>query len=149
MPNSIKTTTLDRRRKCFHLADGTTLEFSAMLDGDCNVTDDASAAVIAIYQVSDGRYKGPDLRLFKDTDGNAPMAYLDCDVKVIAVNVRGKFFRLDDGTTLPFVAGLDIDLQPTNNADAIVVAIAQLSDGLFRGVDLRLFKDTDMIEVLQ
>lgn len=151
MANDIHTAILDKRRKCFHLADGTAIQFSAMLDGDCNITDDANEAVIAIYLLPDGRYKGPDLRLFRDTDGNRPTMRSDRnDLECVAVNLRGRFFRLDDDGRLPFSVALDHNLQPTDHHAEMTVAIVQLPDGLYRGVDLRLFTEDhpDMVEAL-
>lgn len=151
MANDIHTTILDKRRKCFHLADGTVVEFSAMLDRHCNITDDVSEAVIAIYMLSDGRYKAIDLRLLSDTDGNEPTMRLNCDnLECEAVNLRGRFFRLCDNGKLPFSIALDHNLQPTNSHDEMTVAIYLLPEGLYRGVDLRIFTEDhpDMLEAL-
>jgi hypothetical protein len=151
MTDGIHTAILNRHRKVFQLSNGVIVEFEAMLDGDCNITDDANTAVIAIYKTG-GRYKGVDMRLFVDSDGNEPTAYPNCDdLDCAAVNLRGKFFRLDDGATIPFAAMLDGDCNIIDDANAAVIAIVRLPDGLYRGVDLRLFIEDhpDMLETLQ
>jgi hypothetical protein len=53
-----------------------------------------------------------------------------------AVNRRGKFFRLEYDTIINFISMLDIDCKPTTNPDDCIIAIFQLPDGLFKGVDL-------------
>jgi hypothetical protein len=71
------------------------------------------------------------------------------DIHTTAVNRRGKFFRLIDDTILRFTAMLDINCKPTENPDECVLAVYQLPDGEFRGVDLRLFHEDEMQELTQ
>lgn len=71
------------------------------------------------------------------------------DIEMTKVNRRGMFFRLVDDTKLAFAKMLDINLNPTDNPDACTVALYQLPDGEFRGVDLRLFHDDEWQEVTQ
>ncbi|MCP1843620.1 hypothetical protein ACVIHI_003462 [Bradyrhizobium sp. USDA 4524] len=113
MANDIHTAILDKRRRCFHLADGTAIEFSAMLDADCNITDDMNSAVIAIYMLDDGRYKGIDLRLMSDADGNEPTMRPNCHLECEAVNLRERFFRLDDDGILKALRWTSICSQRT------------------------------------
>lgn len=68
------------------------------------------------------------------------------DIHTTGVNRRGKFFRLIDGTRLMFTRMLDIECKPTENPDECILAVYQLPDGEFRGVDLRLFHDDEMQE---
>lgn len=74
---------------------------------------------------------------------------MSSDVHTTGVNRRGKFFRLIDDTKLMFARMLDINMNPTENPDECIVALYQLPDGEFRGVDLRLFHDDEMQEVTQ
>jgi hypothetical protein len=57
----------------------------------------------------------------------------------VAVNRKGKFFRLDDDTKLPFIEMLDASGKKTLNPDDCIIALYQLPNGMFSGVDLRLF----------
>lgn len=68
------------------------------------------------------------------------------DIYTTAVNRRGKFFRLEDNTIINFISMLDINGKLTDNPDDCIVAIFQLPDGFLKGVDLRLFRDDDMLE---
>jgi hypothetical protein len=149
MANSdINTTTVNRRGKFFRLIDGTILEFTAMLDCNCNPTDNPDECIIAMYEIPDGLFKGVDLRLFSDDNSNERASVTD--IQCTAINRREMFFRLIDGTILEFTAMLDCNCNPTDNPDECVVAICKLPDGLFRAIDLRILDDhPDMWETLQ
>jgi hypothetical protein len=71
------------------------------------------------------------------------------DIHTTAINRRGKFFRLIDDNILRFSKMLDINLNPTENPDECILAVYQLPDGEFRGVDLRLFHEAEWNEVAQ
>lgn len=67
MANSdINTTTVNRRGKFFRLIDGTILEFTAMLDCNCNPTDNPDECVVAICKLPDGLFRAIDLRILDD-----------------------------------------------------------------------------------
>lgn len=146
--SDINTTTVSRDERKFYLEDGSTLNILVMLDADGNAArpDDA---VIGIYSLSDGEFRGVDLRLFRDdadSDSEPVARPTSDDIRCDGVNRRGKFFRLDNGGRLNFSVMLDGDLRVTNEPDHAVVALFELPDGLFRGVDLRVF-DQDMQEI--
>jgi hypothetical protein len=69
-------------------------------------------------------------------------------LQAVAVNRKGKYFRLVDDSKLPFCSMMDINGDETEDADACVIALFQLPDGRFSGVDLRLF-GADMQETTQ
>lgn len=71
------------------------------------------------------------------------------DLHTTGVNRRGKFFRLIDDTILVFSKMLDINCNPTENPDDCIIAVYQLPDGEYRGVDLRLFHEDEWQETTQ
>jgi hypothetical protein len=119
MANSdINTTTVNRRGKFFRLIDGTILEFTAMLDCNCNPTDNPDECIIAMYEIPDGLFKGVDLRLFSDDNSNERASVTD--IQCTAINRREMFFRLEDDTTIKFTAMLDCNCnQPTTPMNAL------------------------------
>ncbi len=62
-------------------------------------------------------------------------------LQAVAVNRKGQYFRLDDDSKLPFCAMMDANGEDTEDPDACVIALFQLPNGRFSGVDLRLFGD--------
>lgn len=145
----ISTTTLNRKGRYFALEDGTTIDIAAMLDERGNVTE-PDTAIIGIYELSfDKLYRAADLRLFRDERGNKPIRSTCATIQCNSVNLRDRYFRLADGGRMNITTTLDIDLRPTTDPDAAVIAIFQLPDGLMRGIDLRPFDDPDTQESLQ
>lgn len=74
---------------------------------------------------------------------------MSSDIETTGVNRRGKFFRLIDDTILHFTTMLDINCKPTDDPDKCILAVYQLPDGEYRGVDLRLFHDEEWRELTQ
>jgi hypothetical protein len=143
--SDIHTTTVDRSGKFFRLVDGNVLKFTTMLDIDGNVTTNPDDCVLAVYQLPGGSFKGADLRLFEDAQWSG---HVHRDIACKALNRRGRFFRLEDDNVLKFTVMLDIDCKKTDNPDDCVLAVFQLPNGLFRGVDLRMFNEhEDMQEI--
>lgn len=146
---NISTTTLNRRGRYFTLQDGTTIDIAAMLDERGNVAD-PDVATIGVYELQfDKLYRAADLRLFRDDLGNEPIPSTCPTINCTAVNKRDRYFRLEDGGRMDIETTLDIDLRPTLDPEAAVIAIFQLPDGVRRGIDLRAMNDPDTQESLQ
>lgn len=69
-------------------------------------------------------------------------------LKAVAINKAKRFIRLEDDTTLPIVALLAADGEETENMDECIIALFQLPDKMYSGVDIRRF-DADMQETTQ
>jgi hypothetical protein len=63
------------------------------------------------------------------------------DISTTVLNRQGRYFTLEDGTTIPIEAMLD-DRGNAADPDAAIVGVYELQlDQLYRVVDLRLFRD--------
>jgi hypothetical protein len=155
MASFVHTATANRREQCFDFK-GEKIDWRAMLDIDCNPTDDGSDAVVAIYEFDPDQFVAIDLRLFRETgssDGRH-LKWLESNATIAqmngtAVNRRGKFFRLENDGVLPFKRMLDIHGNVTTDPDSCIVAVFELPNGLYRGLDLREFEHPDNTETLQ
>ncbi len=146
--------TVNRREQCFEYA-GHRIDWLTMLDCDCNFVENADDCAIAVYKFSQKEWTAVDLRLFREKESKSKehLAWLTSatsgEIKGVSVNRRAQCFRLEDDSTIPFAAMIDINGDITSDPIACVVAIFQLPDGLYRGLDLRVLDDAEMAETLQ
>jgi hypothetical protein len=154
MAGFLNSATVNRNDQCFEYA-GHRIDWLTMLDGDCNLVENANECAIAVYKFSQEEWTAVDLRLFRENGSKSKehLAWLKSatfgEIMGVAVNRRAQCFRLEDDSTIPFTAMIDIDGDITSDPNACVVAIFQLPDGLYRGLDLRVLDDPDITETLQ
>jgi len=67
-------------------------------------------------------------------------------VQAVGVSLEGRYFLLDDNTTLPIVGMLDINGDDTEDPDKCIVAIFQMKNGMFSGHDIREFDESMRIK---
>lgn len=155
MAGFLNSAIVNRNDQCFEYA-GHHIDWFKMLDGDCNPVDDSDDCAIAVYKFSQEEWTAVDLRLFREKGSKSKehLAWLTIANKQrhvcgVAINRRGKFFRLADDNIVPFKCMIDINGNVTSDPDACIVAIYQLPCGLYRGLDLRVCDDPDVAETLQ
>jgi hypothetical protein len=147
--------TANRREHCFDYM-GVKIDWRTMLDNDLNPTDEASEAVVAVYEFDPDQFVAIDLRLFRETgsDDSKHLKWLEgiataAEINGTAMNRRGKFFRLENDGRLPWKCMLDIAGNVTTDPDCCIVAVFELPNGLYRGLDLRDIEYPDNVETLQ
>lgn len=133
MASFLHSATVNRRAQCFHY-EGAMIDWDVMLDINLRPTDDASEAFVVIYEWDRDEFTAIDLRLFRETESNSNkhQVWLDSAMSIeingAAINPSGKFLRLVDDTIIPFIA--------VNG-----VAVFQLPDGLYRGIDIKALNE--------
>jgi hypothetical protein len=154
MAGFLNSATVNRNEQCFEYA-GHRIDWLTMLDGDCNLVENANECAIAVYKFSQEEWTAVDLRLFREKGSKSKehLAWLtsatSSAIKGVAVNRRAQCFRLEDDSTIPFTAMIDINGDITSDPDACIVAIFRLTGGIYRGLDLRVLDEPDFAETLQ
>jgi hypothetical protein len=155
MAGFLNSATINRNDRCFEYA-GHRIDWLTMLDGACNLVENADDAAIAVYKFSQEEWTAVDLRLFREKGSEARehlpwlKSATSCDAPAgVWINRHGKFFRLEDDTVVPFKCMIDINGDVTSDSNACIVAIFQLPDGLYRGLDLRVLDNPEFAEILQ